>query len=78
MEKSKFQDFIDRITSYKTTIIGAVTAIAAILVLTGVLKPENQGDVVSGVSNFWDGLVQCLAGISGLILIFSHDSQTPA
>ena len=66
-------DLIKRLTSYKTTIIGIVTAILAILVFFDVVKPENQG--VEVVSSLWDGILQVLAGISGVILIFSKDSD---
>lgn len=69
------QDLIDRLLSYKTTIIGVVTAIAAILVLFGFVGKENQAGVVEGVSNFWEALIAVLASINGLILIFSKDSD---
>ena len=66
-------DFIKRMTSWKTTVLGIVTAIISILVISGVLDPENNG--VEVVSSFWDGAVQVLAAVSGLILLFSKDSD---
>ena len=66
-------DLIKRLTSYKTTVIGVVTAIIAILVFTGVVQPENDG--VAVVTTLWDGILQVLAAISGIILIFSKDSS---
>lgn len=69
------QDLIDRLLSYKTTIIGVVTAIASMLVLFGVVGKENQEGVVEGISNFWEALIAVLASINGLILIFSKDSD---
>jgi hypothetical protein len=68
-------DLIERLTSYKTTIIGVVTAIAAILVLFGFVGEENQDGVVTGVNNFWDAVIAILASINGLILLFSKDSD---
>ena len=69
------KDLIARLTSYKTTIIGVVTALAAILVLFGVVGEENKDGVVEGVNNFWEALIAILASINGLILLFSKDSE---
>lgn len=66
-------DLIKRLTSYKTTVVGVATAIIAILVFTGVVQPENDG--VALVTTFWDGALQVLAAISGIVLIFSKDSS---
>lgn len=68
------KDLIDRLTSWKTTIIGAATLIISLLVLFNVITPERQEDAIGGVTNLWEGIIQVLAAISGLILIFSHDS----
>lgn len=67
------KDFIDRLRSYKTTIIGVFTAVISILVFFGVVDAENDG--VELASTFWDGALQVLAAIAGLILIFSKDSE---
>ena len=66
-------DLIKRLTSYKTTVMGVVVAVVAILKLTGVVDPESDGVVV--VETFWDGALQVLAAISGIVLIFSKDSS---
>ncbi len=66
-------DLIKRLTSWKTTVIGVATAIIAILVFTGVVQPENDG--VAVVTTLWDGILQVLAAISGIVLIFSKDSS---
>ncbi len=67
------KDFLERLKSYKTTIIGVATALVSILVFFGILQPENEG--VELVSTFWDGALQVLAAIAGVILIFSKDSE---
>mgnify|MGYP000695651582 CR=1 FL=1 len=66
-------DLIKRLTSYKTTIIGIVTAILAILVFFNIVPPENNG--VEVVTTLWYGILQVLAGVSGVILVFSKDSD---
>lgn len=66
-------DLIDRLTSWKTTVIGVATALVSILVFFGVLEPENDG--VELVSTFWDGALQVLSAIAGFVLIFSKDSD---
>ena len=67
------EDLIKRLTSYKTTVIGVVTAVLAIMVFFGLVQPENEG--VAVVTTLWDGILQVLAAVSGLILIFSKDSD---
>ena len=74
----EMKDLIERLTSWKTTIVGAATLIIAVLVFFKVVQPENQGEAVAGISNFWDGIVQVMASVSGLILIFSKDSDKKA
>jgi hypothetical protein len=74
LKKFIMQDLIARLTSWKTTIIGVATLLIALLVMFGVIKTENQAGAVEHIGTFWDSLVQILASISGLILIFSHDA----
>lgn len=67
------KDFLERLKSYKTTIIGVFTAVISILVFFGVVDAENNG-VELGTS-LWDGVLQILAAIAGFILILSKDSE---
>ncbi len=66
-------DFIDRLTSWKTTVIGVATALIAILSFLGVLEPENDG--VEVVTTLWEGILQVVAAIAGIVLMFSKDSD---
>ena len=66
-------DFIERLTSYKTTVIGVATAIMAILSFFGVLKPEHDG--VEVVTTLWEGILEVLGAIAGITLILSKDSS---
>jgi hypothetical protein len=68
------KDLIARLTSWKTSIIGGATLVLSMLVLFGVIEPEKQADGVASVTSLWDSIVQVLAAISGLVLLFSHDA----
>jgi hypothetical protein len=68
------KDFIDRLTSYKTTVIGVVTAVLAIAVLFGWIGAEKQPEIATGINNFWDALIAVLASINGLILVFTKET----
>lgn len=72
---SKLSDLIERLTSYKTTIVGVVTALIAIAVLFGFVGEENKEGVIEGVGNFWEAVIALLATVNGLILVFSKDSD---
>ncbi len=68
------KDFLARLMSYKTTVIGVATAVIALLALFGIIKPENKEDLAANVTNLWDAVIQVLAVISGIILMFSYDA----
>lgn len=71
--KNAFGDFIDRLTSYKSTILGASTAIISFAVVLGWIKIENQEGIIEGIKNTWEGVAFVLGAINGIILIFSKD-----
>ena len=67
------KDFIDRLRSYKTTILGVFTAVISILVFFNIVDADNSGTELA--TSLWDGILQILAAISGFILILSKDSD---
>ena len=69
------KDLIERLKNYKTTIVGVVTALIAILVAFGVLGAEQGSQVPEQFTLTYDSIVQLLAAISGFILIFSKDAD---
>ena len=69
------KDLIERLTSYKTTIVGIATAIIAVLSLLGYLAPEKKEVAETNVVTIYDSLLAVLGGVSGLILVFSKDSD---
>lgn len=71
----KLNDFIERLTNYKTTVIGIATAVIAIAILLGFSEPEDKEGLETGVTNLWDGIGNVLAAISGIVLILSKDSD---
>ena len=68
-------EFINRLTNWKTTIVGVSTAIIAILVTFGVVGSGESEDAVAQISTIWEGILAFLAGVSGLILVFSKDTD---
>jgi len=68
------KDLVARLLSYKTTILGIVALVIPLLVLFKVIKPENQQPAIDGVTALWNGVIEVVSSISGLVLIFSHDA----
>ena len=67
-------ELIKRLKSWKTTIVGVATAISAVLVILGVLTPENTG--VEDIKALMEAVLVGLASVSGLILAFTKDPGT--
>ena len=69
------EDFIKRITSWKTTIVGFTFGLITILVATGVIKQDVAEGAPELVGSVWDTVIQLLSGIMSIILLFSKDSD---
>jgi len=74
-EKSKLSDFIDRLTSWKTTILGFVGGLVIILVATGVVGKEEGEQLSPIVDSIWGAILMILGGINSLVLLFSKDGE---
>jgi len=61
--------FIEKLLSYKSKILGIVSALAAILVFTGVLNPDSC--LEAKVSDLYEGIALTLTALSGFILLFT-------
>lgn len=68
------EDFLNRITSWKTTIVGISFGFITILVAAGVFEEEAVEGAPEVVGNVWDTVIQLFAGIQSVILLFSKDS----
>ena len=67
------KDFLERMTSYKTTIIGFVTLVVSVLTGLNVNGPDAGAVLAAGVDLLYGNVVELLGSITGLILIFSKD-----
>lgn len=62
----KLRNFKD----WKTTVTGIVTAVVALLVLFGVITPEQSADVSGHALNFVEAVALGIASVAGLVLVF--------
>jgi len=74
-EKSKLSDFVERLTSWKTTILGLVSGLVIILVATGVIGKEESGQISPVIDSIWGSVIMILGGINSLVLLFSKDGE---
>ena len=66
--------FIEKLSNYKTTIIGFVTLVASILAGLNVIGPDAGVELAAGIDLLYGNVVELLGAVSGLILIFSKDT----
>ena len=55
---------------WRTTLVGGLTIVASILVFTGVLTPEEQGELNQQGITLIDAVGGIIVAISGIINIF--------
>ena len=69
------KDFIARLTSYKTTIMGVITALLTVLAAIGVADQDDVSGGIVATNELYDAVLVVLGSISTIALIFSKDSD---
>jgi hypothetical protein len=69
------KDFIARLTSYKTTLMAAVTGILTVLVAVKVVQADALTEGVAATGQLFDAVLALLGAISSIALLFSKDSS---
>jgi len=69
------KDFIARLTSYKTTIMGVITALLTVLAAVGVADQDDVSGGIVATNELYDAVLVVLGSISTIALIFSKDSE---
>ena len=68
------KDLFSRLLSWKTTILGVSALVIPLLVMFNVIEQKNSQGAVESVTTLWDGIIQVVSAIAGLVLVFSHDA----
>ena len=68
------KDFLERLTNWKTTIVGLAGVIVTALIIFGVVGKEEGDKIVPLVDNMWAAVLAFVAALQSIILIFSKDS----
>jgi|LGOV01.1.fsa_nt_gb hypothetical protein len=74
----KLKEFIERIASKKTTVMGIVTLVVSVLAGLNIIGADVGVDLSTGVDLLYGNIVELLGAVSGLILIFSKDTLVTA
>jgi len=70
----KLKEFIERIASKKTTVMGLVTLVVSILSGLNLIGAEVGQELATGIDLLYGNIVELGGVLSGIILIFSKDT----
>jgi len=68
------KDFIARLASAKTTIMGVVTALLTILAAFNLASQDALAEGLAATGNLYDAVLVILGSISSIALVLSKDS----